>query len=456
MTDGHSPDTWALGARGKSPHGIRRLRAAACLLAAAVAPAPTAGQDRPLAADLVEVYRVGGLNAPQWAFFEGREPTGFDAAGNLYVLDAQAGQVVVIDPRGELVRTMGRKGEGPGEFDGAGRLFVWRDGRFAVVDMGQAAYQVFGPDGELERYVRMGGDAGRLAFLRGMRLETRADPAGGALIAQGMPSELGAMSGALEALAELTGETLELPEAAVDESGLERLDLTGEVVSATPILRAWKAPREEVPGITSIEDLRDPSKLWGVTNRIRYFEPHLLWDVLPDGTIAYADSTAYAVKLAAPGGRVIDVLRRPFAPEAVTDRIRKEVIDRELRRHDEREESQGVAGAPEFLSGYFSDMDKARRAAIEEREFYPEIQIVRAVRATWDGALWIQRRGDRPWDNTGPIDVFGANREYVGTFAEEDLAMPAAFGPGGLVVYWEFDELDVPTIVVRRIAEVVR
>jgi len=62
----------------------------------------------------------------------------------------------------------------------------------------------------------------------------------------------------------------------------------------------------------------------------------------------------------------------------------------------------------------------------------------------------------RPWDNTGPIDVFGANREYVGTFAEEDLAMPAAYGPGGLVVYWEFDELDVPTIVVRRIAEVVR
>jgi len=182
-----------------------------------------------------------------------REPTGFDAAGNLYVLDAQAGQVVVIDPLGELVRTVGRKGEGPGEFDGAGRLFVWRDGRFAVVDMGQAAYQVFGPDGELERYVRMGGDAGRLAFLRGMRLETRADPAGGALIAQGMPSELGAMSGALEALAELTGETLELPEAAVDESGLERLDLTGEVVSATPILRAWKAPGGRV-----IDVLRRP------------------------------------------------------------------------------------------------------------------------------------------------------------------------------------------------------
>ena len=34
--------------------------------------------------------------------------------------------------------------------------------------------------------------------------------------------------------------------------------------------------------------------------------------------------------------------------------------------------------------------------------------------------------------------------------------MPAAFGPDGLVVYWEFDGLDVPTIVVKRLPEAVR
>ena len=30
----------------------------------------------------------------------------------------------------------------------------------------------------------------------------------------------------------------------------------------------------------------------------RFFEPGLHWDVLPDGTIAYSDSSAYAIKLA--------------------------------------------------------------------------------------------------------------------------------------------------------------
>ena len=448
MTSRVPLDTWA--------PGLRRLSAFACLVAVAAAPNLLAGQDRPLAAGLVEVYRVGGVNAPEWAFFEGRQPTGFDAAGNLYVLDTRAPQVVVIDRRGELVRTVGRKGEGPGELGNAGRLLVWRDGSFVVADVGQGAYQVFGPNGELERYVGMGGGTGRLASIAGMRLEIRADPAGDALIAQGMPWMTNAMSGAWKALAELTGETAEVPEAEVDESGLERLDLTGEVVSATPILQAWKAPREETPAITSIEDLADASMVMGVTNRIRYFEPLMRWDVLPDGTIAWSDSTAYAVKIADPAGRVIDVLRRPFTPEAVTDRLRREVIDRELQRHDEREEPLDVADAPALLSGHLADMAKAQREAIREREFYPEIQVVRAVRATWDGALWIQRRGNRPWDDTGPIDVFGANREYVGTFADGDPKMPAAFGPDGLVVYWEFDELDAPTLVVRRISAMVR
>ena len=124
MTNRDSLEPWA-------PQ-LRLLRVVTWLLAVAVAPNPVAGQDRPLAVDLVEVYRVGGLDAPPWAFFERREPTGFDVAGNLYVLDTRAPQVVVVDPRGELVRTVGRKGEGPGEFDVAERLFVWRDGRFVV------------------------------------------------------------------------------------------------------------------------------------------------------------------------------------------------------------------------------------------------------------------------------------------------------------------------------------
>ena len=58
-------------------------------------------------------------------------------------------------PMANLVRSVGRKGEGPGEFQQIKALAVWRDGRIAVPDQDHAAIQVFNPEGELERFVRM-------------------------------------------------------------------------------------------------------------------------------------------------------------------------------------------------------------------------------------------------------------------------------------------------------------
>lgn len=89
-------------------------------------------------------------------------------------------------------------------------------------------------------------------------------------------------------------------------------------------------------------------------------------------------------------------------------------------------------------------------------EFYPEVPVLRALRATWDGSLWVQRRGEDPWDDSGPIDVLGPGGQYRGTFAAGAPHMPAAFGPDGLAAFLERDEMDVPTIVVRRLPADVR
>ncbi|MYA64256.1 MAG: 6-bladed beta-propeller [Gemmatimonadetes bacterium] len=419
-------------------------------------------QDRPLTADLEEVYRVGGMNAEEWAFFEDSVPIAFDGAGNLYVLNTQASQVVIVDPQGRLVRAVGRQGEGPGEFNAVSQFWVWPDGRYVVQDMGHGAYQVFSPTGELERFVRMGAGAGPLAMVGGMRLEVQADPAGDALIAQGMPAMFGGvMSSMFEEMGEIFGDVGEVPESGVDERGLERLDLTGDLVSTTPILQVWRVPREEIEADVGVENLlNNPESLVGLGDNVRYYEPGFFWDVLPDGTIAYSDSTAYTIRIARPGGEVVDELRRPFSPEAVTDRIRRASIENALQQFEqERVELMGQGDNAEFaevLGPMMEGMVDAFRESAEKREFYPEIAVVRGVRATWDGALWIQRRGEEPWDNAGPIDVFNADREYVGTFAAEDIEMPIAFGPDGMVAHWEFDELDVPTLVVRRLPEDVR
>ncbi|MDE2762509.1 MAG: hypothetical protein OXQ94_01495 [Gemmatimonadota bacterium] len=414
-----------------------------------------AAQDRPLSGDFPEVYRVGGMNAPEWAFFEGSSDVAFDAAGNLYVLDDEAGHVVVVDPRGGLVRTTGRKGEGPGEFRTAMELVVWRDGRFAVSDVGHAAYQVFSAEGEFERFVKMSAAEGPMAMFTGARSGIKADPLGDALIAQGAPSAMGQMAGML---AEAMGGDAEVEDAGVDDRGLERLALDGDVASSTPVL--WRVPREEDKQDLRPEDLTDPGAIVGIFGDIRYFEPGFFWDLLPDGTIAWSDSSAYAIKLAGPGGEVIDVLTRPIPPEAVTRSIREGTIADAIRQMESEFEDQAadpeLAQAREMMAAMMPDMMKTMREEAENREFYEEIPVVRGVRATWDGGLWIQRGGEEPWKDEGPIDVFGADRRYVGTFAAGSPEMPAAFGPDGLVAYWEFDEMDVPTIVVKRLPEGVR
>ena len=64
-----------------------------------------------------EVLRLGdGLDVPEWLAFT-REPSlRVDAMGRVYVRGGQEAAVTVLDSDGGFVRTIGGKGEGPGEF----------------------------------------------------------------------------------------------------------------------------------------------------------------------------------------------------------------------------------------------------------------------------------------------------------------------------------------------------
>ena len=409
------------------------MLARAGLIAWALTGVAATAQDRPLSADFEEVYRAGGLSAPEWAQFVDPSRMGFDAAGNLYVLDRRASRVVVIDSGGDLVRTVGREGEGPGEFQTATDIVVWHDGRFAVVDIGHLAYQLFGPDGELERFVRMSAAAGAMG-MAAARGKVRPDPAGGVVIAEGAGLAAALISSYAE---EFEGEQVNV----VGEDGkLERLDLSGDIADAEFIAQTRQIAPESV-------EVDAP-----------YFAPRVIWDVLPDGTIGYFDSTAYEINLVGADGGAKGALERPLHPEAVTDGIRSAVIDHRIKEMEERLK-ESLAELAETMPEALEEVREAQEGArkrIRNQEFYPEIPVLRGLRATWDGSLWVQRRGDDPWNDDGPIDVLGPDGEYRGTFARGEPGMPLAFGPDGLIALVELDELDVATIIVKRLPEEVR
>ncbi len=415
--------------------------AAACPMVAALLAAPAVAQDQPLTVDMTEIYRVGGASAQdEWAFFGPALQVSFDGAGNLIVLDGFNHRVVVIGANGQLARVVGREGDGPGEFRNASALAVWRDGRFAVPDQEHVAIQVFSPDGELERFVRMAEEEKPLSSALGHE-EIRADPLGDRIIARGVDGVLVEM---MSFMNRRMGHEDDTPPGA-DDRALETLDLSGDEIAQEPILQGWRAPRSDTE--LSAAEQEDWAKVVA-SMEDRYFEPAFVWDVLPDGTIAWSDSSAYAIKLASPDGSVTDVLRRPLAPQAVSQRIQRETIAYHIERLDESSRNPPSTGLP-FLT---PDVE-GRRRRIQERGFYHEIPVVLGLKATWDGGLWIQRRGEDPWMDEGPIDVFNADREYLGTLPAGDPPMPAAFGPDGLVVHLERDEFDVPTLVVSRLRE---
>ncbi|NOR52766.1 MAG: 6-bladed beta-propeller [Candidatus Aminicenantes bacterium] len=53
---------------------------------------------------------------------------------NIYISDYQDQVIKVFDPKGQWMRTIGRKGNGPGEFQNIGRLVLLPDGRLLVLD----------------------------------------------------------------------------------------------------------------------------------------------------------------------------------------------------------------------------------------------------------------------------------------------------------------------------------
>ena len=400
-------------------------------------PDDTLDTDRPLTAEFVEVFRVGDMDPPDWAQF-GRPPSlGFDGGGNLFVLNPDVPIVAVLDRDGGLVRTLGRRGEGPGEFSGPDDIYVWRDGTVAVADRGNGSYVVFGPDGSFDRQVNMSAgnvaDYGVMAFRSG----ARPHPDAVALVARGMSNVVQDMFRRIES-----------PNPTIGPRGLERLTLGSTGTTAEPIVQAGEV-RGPAPG----------EEASGATDEPRRFDPALLFDVLPDGSVAYSDSAGYSIKLVAGDGAPIGTISRPINPEPVTPEVETTVRDSAManfeRLYGDPANPQGPDQAPpEFMAQMVAQM----RADIEGMQFNHEIPVVISLRATWEGGLWVRRRrvGD-PWEGAvGVIDVWNPDGRYVGTLPAGDPPMPEAFGPDGLAAWVELDELDVPTIVVRRLPPGVR
>jgi len=93
------------------------------------------------------------LYGPPGGYFGAVGALATDSRDNIFVLDGFAQQIHVFDSEGAHLRTVGGKGEGPGEFRMAQALVMGPGDTLWVTDPMTRRYSVFGPDGGLARLV---------------------------------------------------------------------------------------------------------------------------------------------------------------------------------------------------------------------------------------------------------------------------------------------------------------
>ena len=370
-------------------------------------------QDSFLVGAFVELYRVGSILDGGWDTFGKIGDVAFDAAGNLHIFDTQGLRISVVDQSGTLVRQFGRRGEGPGEFEADFgellRLVVLPDGRPVVYTWNRGAFALFRADGEFERMIRTAGGA-RTTFMG-----LQAFPEGAAVLATSpvlRPSAATIAAGQARTANTRT-------------RAIERFRLDGYQAAVDTVARAWSPPGAPTG-----------------------FVPAVIAGALPDGGIAFTDSSAYAIKIVTPAGDLARVLTRPIRPDPVSERDKALFVAWKLEL--ERDYEKDLARLGGTYASIAEEMADRSRRQIESMNFYHEIPVVRTLKTSWGGNIWVQRRGAAIVGD-GPIDILTPDGRYLGTYPPSATAMPSAFGPDGLMALVESNELDVQTVVVRRL-----
>jgi 6-bladed beta-propeller len=406
---------------------VRRALPAAAALALVTAPAAAQQvvrlpeRDQPLAGRPTALFSIGAEEGRSWEMLSSAEQAAFDRADNLYVLDRGNARVLVFDPRGRFVRQIGKKGGGPGEFEVPISLAILSDGTLAVMDIAHRNVSLFGPDGAFRRtlpWEDAWGMPGR---------EVAPHPGGGmvALLRPILrPDAPAAGRGATR-----TQSLARIPAAAGGRS-VKLLDFPD---------RSQASSSSSTPGQVNFRVLPPPE-----------FSPLTLWGVLPDGGIAFSNTSLYTVDVTDASGRVTRRLQRPVRVRRATER------DREQARARIREQMQSGRGMINITRGGPGGGRPPRqglsREQIEQRvrelQFADTVRTLQGLVVAPSGKIWVERT-PAVVGEPGPIDVITPAGRYLGTIAGQP--MPVAISRTGRAAYLERDELDVERVVVRQL-----
>jgi hypothetical protein len=99
------------------------------------------------------IRTIGGLDAEENLSFNNPRDIVRDSAGNLYILDSGNKRIQKLDPEGKFIKTIGRKGQGPGEFQSPYSMDIDNEDNLFVLDVIRRI-EVFSSEGKPLRTIK--------------------------------------------------------------------------------------------------------------------------------------------------------------------------------------------------------------------------------------------------------------------------------------------------------------
>ena len=351
-----------------------------------------------------EDLRIGATDGDDSITFGQVGEVAVDGAGNIYVLDRQARRVKVYDPDGAFLRFIGRAGEGPGELSRfPNGLMIRDDTALVVADYMRARVSIF-------------------------------DLEGGLLATIPVPARPLGMSWTLDDSGDLVYRAQTIGRG--DGGGFSFWDaivkMDVEAPGALDTLLVMDYPATDLGG---------PGTL-----RVPLIVNSPFWDRLDDGRIAWSSLDRDEVRVHAPDGRLVLIVRSDAWRKRVASRADGETL-RELLRM----KLTALGGVVEAADG----------PGVVFPDSFPSITAVRAGPAN---TIWVQRMGsveaiDPVAVNApgpaeafggGTWDVFDAEGAFVGV-----VRMPLRFRTMEVTsdgVYGVLrDEMDVQRVIRLRL-----
>jgi len=221
---------------------------------------------------LQEVWRLGDdEDDPDAPLLGVISRSAVDTEGNVFLMDTQLGQVLVIGPDGEYLRTIGAMGEGPGEVQRPADVCLLADGTLGLLQSYPA---------KIVKLTREGVPAGSVAVDNPALNFYRLRSAPGLLVVSGQRNDYGRKTPG-------KSETYRFI-ASLDETGQRE-----HVYLDRTIFTQWQPP---------------------VSDENNSYFPYYAWDLQADGTLVVApERDRYHLEFFGPDGTLTRVVDRPFA-----------------------------------------------------------------------------------------------------------------------------------------------